>query len=183
MRKRSTWFQWTAVAAMVPLLALSASYGFDGWGLQKTSSPAASYRLVGFWTEADGQRFDEPHGIAIDPRNGHVLVSDTNNQRIVVFDKSGNLIRQFGEEGDGPGHFSHPMDVAVGADGSVYVSDYFQDRIQKFTDTGEFLLEWGGAGEEGARFNARTGTPFCTTVRLWSTHGTFNERRSSRLKV
>ena len=157
MEERSTWFQWTAVVAMMSLLALSGCYGLDGWGLRKTSSPEASYRLVGFWAEVGGQRFDEPHGIAIDPRNGHVLVSDTNNQRIVVLDKSGNLIRQFGEEGEGPGQFNHPMDVAVGPDGSVYVSDFLQDRIQKFTDTGKFLLEWAGAGEEGGGFNAPTG--------------------------
>jgi DNA-binding beta-propeller fold protein YncE len=112
---------------------------------------------MGFWTEANGQRFNEPHGLAINPRNGDVLVSDTNNQRIVVFDRSGRFIRQFGEQGEGSGQFSHPMDVAVGADGSVYVSDYFQDRIQKFTETGHFLLEWGASGQEDHQFNAPTG--------------------------
>ncbi|MBL4799598.1 MAG: NHL repeat-containing protein [Oleispira sp.] len=116
-----------------------------------------SYHPLNVLEEAEGQRLKEPHGLTIDKRNGNLLVSDTGNQRIIVFDESGKFIQQFGKKGDGPGEFSHPMDVAVGPDGSIYVSDYFQDRIQKFTSDGNYILEWGTPGEGKTQFNAPTG--------------------------
>lgn len=156
MSWRNPWFIGTVIGPVGALVVLGAWLSRGGWGLQ-TSPLTCSYRLVGFWTGANGQRFNEPHGLAIDPRNGNVLVSDTDNQRIVVFDQSGRFIRQFGKPGERPGQFSHPMDVAVGVEGAVYVSDYFQDRIQKFTEAGQFLLEWGESGQESHQLNAPTG--------------------------
>ena len=32
-----------------------------------------------------------------------------------------------------PGHFSHPQFIAVGDDGSIYVSDLGNKRVQKFS--------------------------------------------------
>ncbi|HEY73950.1 MAG: hypothetical protein B6I35_13355 [Anaerolineaceae bacterium 4572_32.2] len=49
----------------------------------------------------------------------------------------------FGSEGAAPGQFQMPRDVAVGPDGSVYVVDSGNDRIQKFTPDGEFVAAWG----------------------------------------
>ena len=35
-----------------------------------------------------------------------------------------------------PGHFSHPQFIAVGNDGSIYVSDLGNKRVQKFSSDG-----------------------------------------------
>jgi hypothetical protein len=59
---------------------------------------------------------------------------------------------QFGEEGEGPGQFLKPEGVAVdnsselaldSSRGDVYVSDRANNRMDKFSDDGEFLLAWG----------------------------------------
>jgi DNA-binding beta-propeller fold protein YncE len=56
------------------------------------------------------------------------------------------LALSWGGAGTGPGQFLSPRDVAVDEDGFVYVADEMNDRIQVFTQTGEFLREWRGSG-------------------------------------
>jgi uncharacterized protein (TIGR03663 family) len=72
-----------------------------------------------------------PRGIAIDSF-GHVLVADTGNKRIVVFDKDGNYITEFGTAGFDPGQFDEPVGVAVAPSGTVYVTDTWNQRVQAF---------------------------------------------------
>ena len=43
-----------------------------------------------------GGQFTEPSGVAVTPDN-EIVVADTNNHRIQVFDKEGNFKFQFGE--------------------------------------------------------------------------------------
>ena len=43
-----------------------------------------------------GGQFTEPSGVAVTPDN-EIVVADTNNYRIQVFDKEGNFKFQFGE--------------------------------------------------------------------------------------
>ncbi len=57
----------------------------------------------------------------------------------------------WGEAGGGPGQFRGPVGVAVDGSGFVYVSDSGNDRIQKFTASGEFVAEWGGSGEDAGQ--------------------------------
>ncbi len=72
-----------------------------------------------------------PRGIAVDAK-GRVFVADTGNKRIVVYDKDGNYLTEFGSGGFDPGQFDEPVDVAVGSDGAVYVTDTWNQRVQSF---------------------------------------------------
>lgn len=42
--------------------------------------------------------------------------------------------------------FYEPWGVAVGPDGSVYVTDTWNHRVQKFTANGQFITKWGFFG-------------------------------------
>ena len=44
-----------------------------------------------------------------------------------------NLVNKWVTRGAGDGQFLDPWSVAVASDGSVYVADIFNNRIQKFT--------------------------------------------------
>lgn len=56
---------------------------------------------------------------------------------------------EFGGLGSGPGEFYTPVSDAVAANGNVWVTDFYNDRIDEFTSWGEFVASYGtyGGGE------------------------------------
>ena len=55
---------------------------------------------------------------------------------------------EWGTTGSGDGEFQWPRGVAVDTDGSVYVTDDGNNRIQEFNSSGGFLGEWGTPGSK-----------------------------------
>ncbi len=69
--------------------------------------------------------------------SGEFLVIDAGNDRVVVLDESGRLVRSFGRAGDGPGEFSRPTGLALRGD-TVLVGDQ-GDRVHFFSIEGTSL--------------------------------------------
>lgn len=143
------------------LVTASTTVGLGVWGthwsIPRAPSSIAHYTLAATWEGqvATGGALDRPIGVAVAP-SGDVFVTDA-RLRVVHFNAAGEVLGEWGREGDGPGEFRNPVAAAVGPDGAVYVADYEQDRIQKFTATGEFLLEFGRAGSGPGEFDAPAG--------------------------
>ena len=86
----------------------------------------------------DAGQFVYPVSIAQDP-SGFIYVGEYGDrQRIQKFKPDGTFVTQFGEHGTGPGQFQRPSGI-VWNKGSVYAVDAFNNRIQVFSDSGEFL--------------------------------------------
>ena len=51
----------------------------------------------------------------------------------------------WGKHGQDTGEFYQPTAIAAGDDGSIYVLDNQNTRVQKFTNTGAFVHSWGDA--------------------------------------
>ena len=68
-----------------------------------------------------------------------------------IFDSQDLLIRQFGYNGSGNGQFSDPWGLAFDANNNLYVSEYNNNRVQKFNINGNFLLQIGGYQLQGSR--------------------------------
>ncbi len=107
---------------------------------------------------ANPQQLFNPSSIAIDEANGDVYVADGyGNRRVVVFDRDGKFLRQWGRqatkaetEAGEPGVFSEVVHcIAISRVGLVYVCDRQGDRVEVFDKTGKFVRNiW-----------IRTGTP------------------------
>jgi uncharacterized protein (TIGR03663 family) len=93
----------------------------------------------------------DPWGIAVDA-DGFVYVADTWNHRIQKFTSDGEFVTTWGTyatvdtASGSPALFWGPRDVAIDAEGQVYVSDTGNKRIQVFTADGEPVAQWGGKG-------------------------------------
>jgi DNA-binding beta-propeller fold protein YncE len=66
-------------------------------------------------------------------------------------------VTQWGSVGSGDGQFSNPAGVATDAAGNVYVADFGNHRIQKFTGTGVYLTQWGSFGSGDGQFSTPRG--------------------------
>lgn len=102
------------------------------WGTPGVSSAPGAGRSTTFFG---------PRAIVID-QQGRLLVSDTGNKRVQVFDTDGNFITQFGSSGAGDGRFNEPVGLAVDQAGNTYVADTWNKRIQVFDTNYKFLRAW-----------------------------------------
>ncbi len=95
-------------------------------------------------------------GIGGDFSEGGVYVAGFENERIVQFDERGNVLRQWGDQGRGPGEFGNPDGVAVATPGDftfVYVTDAEYDRVQVFDELGNPVGMFGENGNERGEFD------------------------------
>ena len=90
----------------------------------------------------DGAHFNKPTDVAFGT-DGSVYVSDGyGNSRVAKFSAEGKFLLDWGHKGQGPGEFDLPHNVAVDAQGRVYVADRMNVRIQIFDANGKFLNMW-----------------------------------------
>jgi predicted membrane-bound mannosyltransferase/DNA-binding beta-propeller fold protein YncE len=99
-------------------------------------------------TGVEQGQYNQPRGVAVAP-DGSLYITDTGNHRIQHLKPDGTVLQVWGKQadvskGDAPGGtFNEPWGVAVGPDGSVYIADTWNHRIQKFTADGQFITMWG----------------------------------------
>ena len=91
----------------------------------------------------EGQ-FTEPSGVAVNAQND-IIVADTNNHRIQIFDKEGRFKFQFGELGKRDGQLLYPNRVAVvKATGDIVVTERSPThQVQIFNQYGQFIRKFG----------------------------------------
>jgi DNA-binding beta-propeller fold protein YncE len=98
--------------------------------------------VAGGGTGADG--FYQPNDV-VTAANGNIYVAEghgADNARIVVFDKTGKYLREFGKKGTAPGEFDQPHALAFDSKGRLFVGDRSNNRIQILDEDGTFIEEW-----------------------------------------
>jgi sugar lactone lactonase YvrE len=115
---------------------------------------------------ADGQ-FEEPAGIAVNPMNGNVAVSDEVHGRVEVFSEAGTYITKFGKNGGGEGEFKEPRGVAIDAEGNIWVTDTGNNRVQEFTEAGIYIAKVGTKGSGDGEFKSPKGLAIDSKGNIW----------------
>ncbi|MGA2791297.1 MAG: 6-bladed beta-propeller [Candidatus Bathyarchaeia archaeon] len=107
-------------------------------------------------------QFSGPWGLAVDSA-GNVYVADSGNNRVEKFTGTGTYVTQWGcvspsasfpacPASSTNGQFNDPNGVAVDSAGNVYVVDTYNNRVEKFTSSGTFILTWGSLGSGKGQF-------------------------------
>ncbi len=118
------------------------------------------YTFDALWDSKTGnkEQLNDPEDIDIDP-SGKMVISDSGNNRVVVWDTDGKplmSIGSFGPRADwrNPPQFNHPTGVFVHpASKKIYVADTQNNRIVVLDESGMVLSTWGKQGSANGQFN------------------------------
>ena len=107
--------------------------------IQVFSREGKVLRTFGQVGRGEGE-FISPVAIARDAQNQLYIGEYGSNGRIQKFTAAGDHLLTFGSFGTGLGEFQRPSGI-VWYEGSLYVADSVNNRIQLFSDDGKFLRE------------------------------------------
>lgn len=122
--------------------------------IKPTATPSGPVQFL--WSvTGDSTPFSTPSDVDLDSL-GNLYVVDTLNHRIVILDGNGNFTAAWGSLGTGEGQFNFAWKenlnadeadevaagVAIDSADNVYVADVGNARIQKFDNSGSFLMQW-----------------------------------------
>ena len=96
---------------------------------------------------------ERPTGVAVDRDGGRIYVIDrasneSERHRVVIYGRDGQKLSELGRRGEGEGEFNVPLQAAVGSDGTLYVLDAGNFRVQAFSPDGRFLRAFGKVGNQ-----------------------------------
>jgi DNA-binding beta-propeller fold protein YncE len=107
--------------------------------------------------------FSRPTGCAVSPDGMYLWVIDnggvdSDQHHLYKFNAmSGELLMTIGSRGKETGQFNLPMQVATASDGTVYVVDGGNFRIQAFNPDGSFKSTFGAIGNRSGQFSRPKG--------------------------
>lgn len=109
---------------------------------------------IGKRVGADWEQFARVRQVGFDA-HGNLFVFDGTGgfapeARVVVFDRRGRFVREFGTAGEGPGEFRLPVGFAVLRDGTTVISDFGHRALHIFDQSGAPVRMVGSATEESA---------------------------------
>lgn len=105
---------------------------------------------------------NDPSGVAVDG-NGHLLIADTMNNRVRRVDAASGIMStvagtgEEGFDGDGAGatlaRLMQPSGIAVDAEGAIYLSDTFNNRIRRIDGVSGIITTVVGTDLRGHSIN------------------------------
>jgi sugar lactone lactonase YvrE len=124
----------------------------------------ASGKLLKAWGE---NMFIFPHGATVDS-GGNLWVTDEQmkdgkGMQVFKFSPDGKVLMTLGKAGAAsaePGLLDEPTDVAIAANGDIFVTEGHSgqrpgnDRISKFSKDGKFIKSWGKRGDGPGDFHS-----------------------------
>jgi len=138
------------------------------------------YDSLGLFQRYVGEKgdFDKPVDVAVSVDGNRIYVIDagglySDRHGFVIFDKEGNKLRSVRSRGLGESQFNLPIQAAVAPDGTLYVLDAGNFRVQAFTSEGDYLRAWGKAGRKLGEFARPRGIGVDTDGNVYVTDAQF----------
>lgn len=164
----------------------------------RSAHPLVIFDREGNFLDSWGEGIiQDAHGIWIDPED-NVWCVERETHCIFKFNNRGELVQTIGTPGvaGAPGEpFRKPTDLAISADGSLFISDgYDNARVHKYTHDGEYILSWGEYGTGPSQFELSHCVRIDRFDRVWvcdrtndriqifDTDGNYLEERTGLLK-
>eukprot|EP00058_Branchiostoma_floridae_P002448 XP_002587936.1 hypothetical protein BRAFLDRAFT_87324 [Branchiostoma floridae] len=130
-------------------------------------------------------------GIAVDMRTNHILVTDVDQVEVHVFRPDGSLVRTVRHP---RGKITRPRYVTVDGEGNILVTDWYNNYVYVYDESGKFLFQFGGKGSGEGQLSGPAG--ICTDssgnilvadswnrrVQIFTRHGEFVRTFRTRFK-
>jgi DNA-binding beta-propeller fold protein YncE len=136
-------------------------------GIIKTVAGNGTAGYAGDGGPATSAAIGQPQGICLDQSGNIYMVDNDNNLVRKIAASNGTITTIAGGGSDqtagspapgdgGPAtsaYLDNPTGVAVDGGGNIYVADWCNHRIQKFTGDGTYLTQWGSYGSGNGQLN------------------------------
>jgi sugar lactone lactonase YvrE len=120
-----------------------------------------------------GQDWTPGHNLAFDAQ-GRIWTADPKNDRFAIYETRGAFVEYWGESGIAPGTFDLQRDngdghgdIAFETDGSYFVLDVGNHRVQMFDASRAFVRAWGREGIGSAEYQDPVGIAVAPDGTLW----------------
>jgi outer membrane protein assembly factor BamB len=147
-----------------------------------TQAPFAALKVGVSWTTDIRRMGFAPFcQIAVEPKTGRIWAPEADGDRIAIFDRAGKLLEEWGSSGDGPGQFDFTRQngdgygtLAFAKDGSFFVLDVGNRRVQHFDAHRKLVGKWGGFGDGPGQYSDPVGIAVAADGTVW----VLDDRRS-----
>ena len=145
------------------------------FGVYPVATQAEKYELDATYspTLPTGMKFGAVSGIAFDSE-GYLVVAHRGPRPILVYDPAGKLVHMFGDD-----ELTAVHGTRVDADDNIWVTDYKNHTVIKYSSAGKVLLLLGKrevAGKDGFTFNRATDVAFAPNGDFFVSDGYGNNR-------
>lgn len=139
-----------------------------------SDAPVAAVPVDVSWsTDLRGKGFAPISQIALDPK-GRIWAPEAEGDHIAIYDPSGSFVEEWGGPGTGPGQFDFTRQngdgygtLAFAKDGSFYVLDVGNRRVQHFDARRHYVDEWGGFGSDPGKYSDPVGIGVAPDGSVW----------------
>jgi DNA-binding beta-propeller fold protein YncE len=176
------------------LAGAAAAVAFDSkghlWVLTRGNPSLFEFDGNGKFIRSFGQGlFTRSHGLRID-KDGNIWATDVGAHTVMKLDPQGNVLMTLGTKGQrgewntSTQLFNEPNDIAIAANGDIFVAQGHtpgangDPRVLKFDKNGKFIKSWGGKGKEPGKFDVAHGLAFDAKGQLWVT-----DRENQRVQI
>lgn len=176
-------------------MGATAAVAFDSkghiWVLARGDVSFFEFDENGTYLRSFGERMTRAHGLRID-RDDNLWATDVGAHTVMKVSPQGQVLMTLGTRGQagmwdeaaGTRLFNQPNDIAIAANGDVFVIQGHTPgpggdaRVLKFDRTGKYLTQWGGKGNGPGQFQVAHGAAIDAKGLLWVV-----DRENQRVQV